>query len=149
MELIIREAKYPDYKGVFQLLSQLWPDLPLDYKKLDKVFLKAVDSTQQRLIVGLIEDKIVGFCSLTIKNNLWQAGNIGHIDELIVDSEFRGKGFGKMLIGRITGTTIDNKCKRIELNSAFHEKDAHKFYESLGYENRAYLFSKNLEQNTK
>jgi GNAT superfamily N-acetyltransferase len=101
--------------------------------------MKAIDSEVQRLIVGEIDNEIVGFCSLTIKNNLWQAGNLGHVDELVID-----KGYGKKLIESITQFARDLKCKRIELDSAFHRKGAHSFYESIGYENRAYLFSQKL-----
>ncbi len=49
------------------------------------------------------------------------------------------------MIGSITQIAGDSKCKRIELDSAFHRKGAHRFYESLGYGNRAYLFSKQLD----
>jgi hypothetical protein len=35
-------------------------------------------------------------------------------------------------------------CKRFELDSGFQREGAHKFYESIGFEKRAYLFSKIL-----
>jgi hypothetical protein len=35
-------------------------------------------------------------------------------------------------------------CKRIELDSAFHRAQAHALYEDLGFEKRAFLFSKVL-----
>lgn len=44
---------------------------------------------------------------------------------------------------------IDSDTQRLivsEVNSAFHPKDAHKFYESTGYQNRAFLFSRELTQ---
>ena len=50
------------------------------------------------MIVAESLDQIVGFCSLTIKNNLWQAGNLGHIDELVVDEKYRGQRIGIQLI---------------------------------------------------
>jgi glucosamine-phosphate N-acetyltransferase len=119
--------------------------MELDYDKLLIVFKKALNSDNQRLIVGLIDNRIVGFCSLTIKNNLWQAGNLGHVDELVIDEKSHGQGIGRKLIDEITFHTKENDCKRIELDSAFHRKEAHKFYENLGYENREYLFSKILD----
>ena len=39
---------------------------------------------------------------------------------------------------------IESGCASIELDSAFHREDAHRFYESQGFENRAFLFSKSL-----
>lgn len=144
MELKLRPAKTVDFKEVFKLLKQLWPDLELDYNKLKSVFQLGLISSSQRFIVGEIDDKIIGFCSLTVKNNLWQAGNLGHIDELIIDNEYRGKGYGKTMIDAISEIAKKEKCKRVELDTAFHRKDAHRFYESIGYENRAYLFSKTI-----
>jgi GNAT superfamily N-acetyltransferase len=35
-------------------------------------------------------------------------------------------------------------CRVIELDSAFHREEAHRFYEHLGFEKRAYLFTKTL-----
>jgi len=89
-------------------------------------------------------DRVIGFCSLTLKSNLWQAGYLGHIDELIVDEQHRGRGIGRSLLNAIIEAAVKNGCSRIELDSAFHRKDAHKFYETQGFENRAYLFSKVL-----
>ena len=144
-DLNIRAAEYDDFENIFPLLEQLWPDLELDFEALFDIYKKGVDSESQRLIVGIIDNKIIGFCSLTIKNNLWQAGNLGHVDELVIDKNCRGKGYGKTLIDRITKIAKDLKCKRIELDSAFHRKNAHRFYESIGYENRAFLFSRTLK----
>ena len=145
MSLIIRKCEITDFAEIFKLLEQLWIDSTLDFDSLHEVFENALKSSQQRLIVGVVNNKIIGFCSLTIKNNLWQSGNLGHIDELVVDKNYSGKGYGKTLIDSITKISKDLKCKRIELDSAFHRKEAHQFYESLGYENRAYLFSKQLD----
>jgi len=75
---------------------------------------------------------------------LWLAGKLGHVDEIVVDESFRGQGIGKKLMERITEIAKENSCKRIELDSAFHRKNAHGFYKSIGYEIIAYLFSKTL-----
>jgi ribosomal protein S18 acetylase RimI-like enzyme len=144
VDLKIRKASYSDFDEIFILLKQLWQDSILNKTELRKVFHEAVNSDRQHLIAGLSDKKIVGFCSLTVKNNLWQAGNLGHIDELIVDKNFRGRGYGKQLMNKIIEVAIENKCKRIELDSAFHRKEAHTFYESIGFKNRAYLFSKTV-----
>ena len=144
-KLIIREAAHTDFEGILPLLGQLWPDVILDVKALEKVYHNAIDSERQRLIIGQVNGKIIAFCSLTVKNNLWLAGQLGHVDELVVDRAYRGQGMGKKMMIKITELAQQSKCKRIELDSAFHRKDAHHFYETMGYENRAYLFSKTLD----
>jgi len=35
-------------------------------------------------------------------------------------------------------------CKRLELDSDFHRTIAHDFYEGIGFEKRAYLFTKEI-----
>lgn len=143
-EILIRECTTNDFDSVFELLKQLWPDMLLDYDALQMIYKNALESDKQRFIVALIDNRIIGFCSLTIKNNIWVAGNLGHIDELVVDKKYRRQGVGRELMNEITHIAKENICKRIELDSAFHRKEAHLFYENSGYENRAYLFSKEI-----
>ena len=138
----IRYCTENDYEAVYELLRQLWADTIPDRDALRTAYTKAVASKSQMLIVARVGPRLAGFCSLTVKNNLWQAGNLGHIDELVVDGCFRGKGVGSRLLEEITKIARENGCKRIELDSAFHRKEAHRFYENAGYENRAYLFPK-------
>ena len=138
----IRYCTENDYEAVYELLRQLWADTIPDRDALRTAYTKAVASKSQMLIVARVGPRLAGFCSLTVKNNLWQAGNLGHIDELVVDGCFRGKGVGSRLLEEITKIARENGCKRIELDSAFHRKEAHRFYENAGYENWAYLFSK-------
>ena len=142
----IRDCAREDFEAVFELLAQLWPGTPLDRAALRDVYDKALEAANQRLIVALAGSRIVGFCSLSLKNNLWQAGTLGHVDELVVGRDFRGAGIGRALLDAITGIAAGHGCKRIELDSAFHRRAAHRFYESAGYENRAFLFSKKIGQ---
>lgn len=142
--MILRYCSDADFDAVYMLLKQLWPNRELDFESLCNVYRRAVHSDNQKLIAALIDNNMVGFCSLTIKNNLWQVGNLGHIDELIVDEKHRGKGIGKSLLSQIIIIAKENGCRQIELDSAFHREKAHRFYENLGFENRAYLFSKTV-----
>ena len=143
MTLQIRSCKLDDFTSIFNLFKQLWPSLELDCA-LYAVYEHALSSLTQHLIVGVQEDRIVGFCSLSLKNNFWKAGCIGNVDELVVDENHRGQGIGKKLINRIEEIAMSKQCKQIELDSAFHRKEAHHFYESIGYKSRAYLFTKPL-----
>jgi glucosamine-phosphate N-acetyltransferase len=144
METEFRYCDAADFEDVQKLLKQLWPDVISKPDELRTVFERAVTSTSQKLIVAVVENSIVGFCSLTLKNNLWQAGTLGIVDELVVDNRYRGQGIGKSLIEKITEIALKNKCKRIELDSSFHRTEAHQFYEHLGFVKRAYWFSKPL-----
>jgi len=67
MTLQIRSCKLDDFTSIFNLFKQLWPSLELDYHALYAVYERALSSVTQHLIVGVQEDRIVGFCSLSLK----------------------------------------------------------------------------------
>jgi GNAT superfamily N-acetyltransferase len=140
----IQPCRRNDFTAVFHLLRQPWPNKDLDMAALQKVFERVLDSDSQVYLCAIDDEDVVGFALLTIKNNLWQAANLGHIDELIVDEKYRGSGLGTVLLNEIVAQARQRGCARVELDSAFHRKKAHQFYERHGFENRGYLFSKPL-----
>ena len=140
----IRSAENKDFNSIFLLLCQLWPDKKLDQTSLKKVYTRLLNSSHEESFCAEIGGQIVGFCTLAIRNSLWQESHMGHICELIVDETFRRKKIGTNLIKKATNIAKKRGCKKIELDSAFHRKRAHSFYKKLGFEERAYLFSKNI-----
>jgi GNAT superfamily N-acetyltransferase len=144
MELLIRDVANRDFDQVFGLLKQLWSYKELDYEDMKKMFDHNLQSPDHFYIVALYGPQVVGFCSLTVKHNLWVQGFLGNLDEMIVEESYRGQGIGGKLVKRITEIAKEKNCKRLELESSFHREEAHKFYEELGFEKRAYLFSKEL-----
>ena len=111
---------------------------------LKKVYERGLMGNSQVYLCATDGENVVGFASLTIKNNLWQAANLGHIDELVVDEKYRGCGLGRQLLNEIIAEARQRGCARVDLDSAFHRTKAHEFYQRHGFENRGYLFSKPL-----
>lgn len=140
----IRRCNPDDFERILPLLHQLWPNKELHAEALRDVFILAIQTLAQEYICAEVGEKVVGFCSLVVKNNLWQEGNLGHIDELVVDTEYRGQGIGTQLLEQIIQIARERGCRRVELDTAFHRREAHQFYEQRGFENRAYVFSKVL-----
>ena len=56
--------------------------------------------------------------------------NDGHIGRVAVLEEFRGKGFGTMIIKKLEEAAKDKKLRSVYLNSQSH---AELFYKRLGY----------------
>jgi ribosomal protein S18 acetylase RimI-like enzyme len=140
----IRIATKEDFDGIFLLLQQLWPNKELDKNALMTVFRRGLDYRSNIYFCAEINSTVVGFCSLIIRNSLWQEGFLGYIDELVVDKSFRGRDIGSNLMNEAMDNAKEKGCKRLELDSAFENEDAHRFYERLGLEKRAHLFSKEL-----
>ena len=137
----IKPCQQNDFGAVFRLLRQLWPDKDLDVAALQKVYERGLSGNSQIYLCASNADDVVGFASLTIKNNLWQAAKVGHIDELIVDEKYRGCGLGTQLLEDIISQARQRGCARVELDSAFHRTKAHQFYERHGFENPGIPFS--------
>jgi len=140
----IRECTPGDFEQILPLLQQLWPQKALCQDRLRLVFERGLASDAQTYLCAVEGDHIVGFCSMTIKNNLWQEGFLAHLDELVVNRAHRGCGLGSQLLEAMILLAKERGCARVELDSAFHRTEAHAFYERQGFENRAYLFSKPL-----
>jgi ribosomal protein S18 acetylase RimI-like enzyme len=138
------ECREEDFEEVFQFLKQLWPGKKLDEAGLRGVFIKGIKSEDKYYLCAEEDGRLVGFCSLSVKNSLWQEGNLGHVDELVTDESYRGRGIGTEMLRMVVEIAEAKRCKRIELDSAFERKDAHQFYKNNGFEERAILFSKCL-----
>jgi GNAT superfamily N-acetyltransferase len=144
MDLSIRNFETSDFDQVFELLKQLWSYKELDYDGMKKMLDHNLTSPDHFYIVAAHGPRVIGFCSLTVKHNLWLQDLLGNVDEMVVDENYRGQGIGKKLMQRITEIAVQNNCKQLELESSFHREKAHTFYEELGFEKRAFLFSKPL-----
>jgi GNAT superfamily N-acetyltransferase len=140
----IRRCRPEDFEGLLKLLAQLWPNQSLDPNRVRCVFDRALICDRQVYLCAILQEQVVGFGSLTIKNNLWQQGYLANVDELVVEAGHRGCGIGKQLMDHLVDLAIQRNCRRIELDSSFHREPAHRFYEALGFQKRAFLFSKVL-----
>ncbi len=141
MNIIIRNTIDQDFGIIFPLFQQLWPNKAIHKAELQKVFERGNASATDELFCAELNGAVVGFCSYAIVNNLWQEGFISYIYALVVDEKLRGNGIGTQLINEAIRRSTQQGMKRVELDSGFPREQAHKFYEKLGFEKRAYLFS--------
>ncbi len=141
MEPVIRPAERSDFDEIYPLFEQLWPGKAIDRQALHMVFDKGAGSDNDVLLCAALNDKIIGFCAYAIVNNLWQEGQIAYIYAMGGRRKIRGRGIGSKLIEEVIKTARQHGLKRVELDSGFPREKAHAFYERLGFEKRAYLFS--------
>lgn len=144
MEFLIRDAVAEDFSMVYSLFEQLWPNKELNRNELRNVYDRGVISATDQLFCATIDGEIIGFCAYAIVNNLWQAGYIAYIYAMVIDEKYRGKGFGSQMIMEVIKSSKLQGIKRVELDSGFPREKAHQFYEQLGFEKRAFLFSYEL-----
>jgi ribosomal protein S18 acetylase RimI-like enzyme len=68
----------------------------------------------------------------------------GRILALAVLNTMRRHGIGRALIATAEKNFAQRGIRRVALNTRLAREDAHKFYESLGYERNGFRFTKDL-----
>ena len=96
-----------------------------------------VRSGKSRIAVIDAENKIVGFCKADICRRQ------GRIDYLVVLEEYRGKGYGDMLMNWAMELFRQNGIEQIEVKVA-DGNGAVRFYEKYGFRMNAHILKADL-----
>jgi len=117
-------------KGVEKLFSQLTGH------EISSVDIAAILQDKQNFYAALEEDgKLIGFGAL-ITCRVPSAGEVGRIEDLIVDENYRGKGFGRILVEKLISVAKEKNLKKINLTSNPQRITAQKLYEKMGFQKR-------------
>lgn len=129
--MLLRNALIDDFKEIHTLSSQLGYDYP---SNLLKNKLKKILTYKDHKIIVVEDDnnKVVGYVHGQIYELLYFDRMI-NILGIVVDKKYRGKGYGKRLMEKIEEWAKENKCNGIRLTSNANRKEAHLFYENMGY----------------
>ena len=133
----IRKLSLKDYnKEYLYLLSQL-TNLDIDSINYE-LFKSFVQSLNNNHIILVIEDEfkkcIIGTITLLIEQKLIRNfGKVLHIEDLVVDEDYRKKGIGKLLMQEAIKIANKNKCYKIILNC---DETIIPFYEKYNFKNK-------------
>jgi len=132
VESKIRPAEKRDLSSLLDLMNQLSPySSQIDYTKISETFSSILEDKFYRLIVYETDDKIVGTALLLVQKNLSHGGRpYGHIENVVVDSSYRGKGIGKEMLEYLINEARKYNCYKVILNG---RKGTEGFYESAGF----------------
>ena len=128
-KVIFRNIEKKDLDQVFVLLNQL-KQIDIDTIDKDKAWSDFINNTSSNSVVGLYNDKIVAYGSVVVENKV--RGEVaGHIEDIVVDSEVRGKMIGVSLIKELIKVAKNKGCYRITL---FCKETLVNFYGRNGFE---------------
>ena len=123
-----RKIKKSDLNDVFVLLNQL-KKIDISNLNLDHSWDKFIQNNSSNSIVGIIDNKIIAYGSIIIENKI--RGEVaGHIEDIVVDTEVRGKMIGVKLINELIEIGKKNNCYRITL---FCKENLINFYSRSGF----------------
>lgn len=152
--MTIRRMAFEDYeqaeelfKKLHNLHAEMEPDM---YKKLDCVnkkrdFKKQVRSKYKIMLCAEENEKIIGVSNTKLCTSGMTDIKMAFMDALYVDENFRGTGVGKKLFFETERIAKENGAKRLDLTVWNFNKDAIKFYESLGMVVQRFTFEKDLK----
>ena len=140
-EINFRLVKEEDINDVFILLNQL---KKIDLENIDrkKAWNDFKSNTSSNSIVGIYNNRIVAYGSVVIENKI--RGEVaGHIEDIVVDSEVRGKMVGVSLIKELIEISRKYGCYRITL---FCNKKLINFYSRNGFKVNNVVMKKYLSE---
>ena len=87
------------------------------------------------VLVAERQGAVIGVCQLIVFRHLQQhGGRCAEIEAVHVHPELRGQGIGHALLRAAIARASELGCYRVQLTSNVARADAHRFYESLGFE---------------
>ncbi len=128
-KVIFRNIEKKDLDQVFVILNQL-KQIDIDSIDKDTAWSDFINNTGSNSVVGLYNDKIVAYGSVVVENKV--RGEVaGHIEDIVVDSEVRGKMIGVSLIKELIKVAKNKGCYRVTL---FCKETLVNFYSRNGFE---------------
>ena len=122
------------HRGFLQLLEQLTTvgADSISYEQFCTQFESM--TTDMYVIRDISSDIIVDAGSLFIeKKFIHNLSSVGHIEDIVVDKDYRGLGLGKSIMDHLISVAKDNKCYKVILNC---NKDNIEFYNKCGFKEK-------------
>lgn len=134
----IKEVNNPSMHNIKQyidILSQLTKTGSLDVNKVNDFLSK----NKEIYWISNENNDVIGTGTMFIENKvIHNFGKVAHIEDVVIDNKYRGKGLGKILINFLTEKAITEKCYKIILDC--NEKNKI-FYEKCGFKSNGYNMS--------
>ena len=140
--LKVRPASRSDAKWVARLLEGL--GYACDQGLVAERLARLERDPSADVLVAVNANRVVGAVVLYFVPVLHEPGPWCRMTALAVNEHERGRGVGRALVAAAEVAARTAGCGRIEATSANERRDAHRFYESLGYRRRSSHFLKLL-----
>ena len=135
MEFQVRKATKNDMPSVLKLINEL----AVYEREPDAVEVTVADLERDgfgdqplfNCFVAEAEDKIVGMALFYNRYSTWKGKTI-HLEDLIVNEDYRGKGIGMKLYKKVMQFALDENIKRVEWVVLDWNTPAVNFYKNTG-----------------
>ena len=136
--LHIRDADEHDLAAILALTraDSLRPDTDHELTSNERAAFDDIDADpNQQLLVATLEDRVVATAHVTWIRTLSANGGLYcQVEGVRTASDLRGRGIGARLMAAVEDEARRRGAARLQLTSNRRRRDAHRFYERLGYQ---------------
>ncbi|KAL0239305.1 hypothetical protein PCE1_004992 [Barthelona sp. PCE] len=139
--IIIRALEVSDYdKGFLQVLEQLTTVGDISREEFENRFNLMVNGGSRVFVaIDTISEQVIGTAAgVCDRKFIHGCGSVIHIEEVVVDREYRRKGIGACLVQRLQEYARELKCYKVVLNAS---EQVVGFYEKCGLGSKGYLMN--------
>ncbi len=128
-------------RDVQSLHHEIEPDIfkPFVHENMAKLFQMALKSDHTMAYIAEVDGVAAGYMmlakSIVEENGFKFSYTVLHIDQICVESEYKGNGIGKALVNFAKHYAKENQISRIEMNFWTKNSNSGEFFRSQGFEN--------------
>lgn len=132
----IRQIQKEDlWNGFLNSLDSLRQASNITKERAEETLEKIKKNPNHIIAVGILEGRVVGAATLLIEPKfIHNGGNVGHIEDVVVDKNYQGKKIGEKIIQYLLEQAKTKSCYKTILDCSDEVKP---FYEKLGFKHTA------------
>lgn len=143
MDIVIEDLKYENIDECFDLTMSVFNE-HTSIDEVKDIYKKCYDNKEAyRFLVAKVDGRVVGYTTCTMSYNLFDGKKpFMTLWYVCTHPEYRKKGIATKMFKAVDEIAIQNNCELIYFYSSMKRVDAHRFYESMGYnstDNKAFV----------
>ena len=142
VDVMIRAAEAADVEELADLMRQLGYETRASEMQMRMEAICA--NKNYATFVAVSKGKVCGMVGTFTCYSYEHNSLSGRILALVVSEKMRGRGVGHALIAVAEKDLAQKNIPRVAVNTRFERKEAHEFYEKVGYKRNGFRFVKEL-----
>lgn len=139
-DISILEAKEGELAAIIELYKEL-DEYLLSFEEAMNKFNQIKNDPNHTIYVAKKGTEVIGtFALILIKSFAKDGLPSAVLEDVAVSGKYQGQGIGKTMMYFAMEKCKEKGCYKIALSSQLKRENAHKFYESLGFEKMGYSF---------
>lgn len=146
MDIKVEDLKYEDIEECYEMNMKVFNE-DRSIEEIKELYKKYSSNKEMyRFLVAKLDGKIVGYTSCIMAYNLFDANHsFMTLWWVCTHPDYRRRGVATKLFQKIDEIAKEKNCELIYFISGIDRKDAHAFYEKMGYnQNESKAFIKYL-----